>query len=148
LLDTGFTELPPDQVSGHLLWTTDTEFAQAPEKSYTLGVQYDAPLRGGALLTARLDYLYQSEFWRSEPFLRMDAYPSIPPGYDESGDSGILNVRLVYAPPARRWEVAVFGTNLTDEYMINSGFFTGAFGFDFATVGRPREVGASLRVRF
>lgn len=148
LLETGFTELPAGQMSGHLPWTTDTEFAQAPEQSYTLGAQYDAPLRGGGLLTARLDYLYQSEFWRSEPFLRMDAYASVPPGYDESGDSGILNARLVYEPPARRWQVAVFGTNLTNEYTLNSGLFSGAWGLDFATVGRPREAGVSLSLQF
>jgi iron complex outermembrane receptor protein len=147
-LDTAFTELPPGQTSGHLPWTTDTEFAQAPEESYTLGLQYDAPLRSGALITTRLDYLYQGQFWRSEPFLRMDAYPSVPLGYDESGDSGILNLRVVYSPPARNWRVAMFGTNLTNEYTLNSGFFAGVWGFDFATVGRPREAGVSLSVRF
>jgi iron complex outermembrane receptor protein len=148
LLDTAFTDLPPDQVSGHLAWTTDTEFAQAPQRSYTLGLQYEAPLRGGAVVTTRFDYLFQSQFWRADPFLRTNAYPSVPPGYDESGDAGILNLRVTYKPPDGQWQVAVFGTNLTDEYTINSGFFVGAWGFDFATVGRPREVGASLRVRF
>jgi hypothetical protein len=80
--------------------------------------------------------------------LRTDAYPSVPAGYEESGDAGIVNLRVTYEPPSAQWQVAVFGTNLTDEYMINSGFFHGSWGFDFATVGRPREIGASLRVRF
>jgi len=31
------------------------------------------------------------------------------------------------------------GTNLTNDYLINSGFFHGMWGFDLATVSRPRE---------
>ena len=105
-------------------------------------------MSGGSLRT-RVDYNYQSQFWRFEPFLRMDAYPSIPAGiYDESGDWGIVNARIAYVPADGAWEVALMGTNLTDEYMINSGFFHGIWGFDFATVARPREVGASFNFRF
>ena len=148
LLDTEYTDLPPNQRSGHLPWTGDTEFARAPETSYSLGLQHTADLEGGASLTTRVDYMYQDQFWRFEPFLRMDAYPSIPPGYDESGDVGVLNVRLTYAPGDADWAFSLFGTNLTDEYMINSGFFHGIWGFDFATVARPREAGASFEFRF
>jgi iron complex outermembrane receptor protein len=149
LLDTEYTELPPGQMSGHLAWTSDTEFARAPDTSYTVGLEHNANLSSGGTLRTRLDYNYQSQFWRFEPFLRMDAYPSIPAGvYDESGDWGIVNARLSYEPADGAWEVALIGTNLTDEYMINSGFFHGIWGFDFATVARPREVGASFNFRF
>ena len=44
--------------------------------------------------------------------------------------------------------VSLFGTNLTDEYMLNSGFFHGIWGYDFSSVGRPREVGVSLNFQF
>ncbi len=38
----------------------------------------------------------------------MDAYPSIPAGiYDESGDWGIVNARIAYAPADGAWEVCV-----------------------------------------
>ena len=72
----------------------------------------------------------------------------MPDGYEESGDWGILNMRFAYEPADGNWQAAIFGTNLTDEYTINSGFFHGIWGFDFATVGRPREAGASLTFRF
>ena len=72
----------------------------------------------------------------------------MPDGYEESGDWGIANLRLSYEPAAGNWQASVFGTNLTDEYMLNSGFFHGIWGYDFATVGRPREFGASLNFRF
>ncbi len=149
LLDTEYTDLPPGQQSGHVVWTSATEFARAPEESYSIGVEHTASLSNGGSLRTRVDYNYQGQFWRNEPFLRMDAYPSVPANvFDESGDWGILNMRLSYAPADASWEFSVFGTNLTDEYMVNSGFFHGIWGFDFATVARPREAGASLAFRF
>jgi iron complex outermembrane receptor protein len=148
LLDTEYTELPPGQMSGHLPWTTDTEFPRAPDTSYNLGLQYTASLDNGGSIVIRGDYLYQGQFWRFEPFLRMDAYPSIPSGYDESGDQGIVNARMTFEPPTGQYAFSLFGTNLTDEYMINSGFFHGIWGWDFATVARPREVGAQFEFRF
>ena len=112
-------------------------------------MQYNFSLSSGGTLTTRLDYSYSSQFWRSLPFLRMDAHsPPVPPSYDESGDLGTVNARMVYRPVGGEWDVLVFGTNLTDEYLLNSGFFHGIWGYDFATVSRPREVGASLNFRF
>jgi iron complex outermembrane receptor protein len=149
LLDTEYTDLPPNQTSGHLAWTSATEFPRAPDLSYSIGLEHTANLSNGGTFRTRFDYNYQDQFWRFEPFLRMDAYPSIPAGvYDESGDWGILNARFSYQPADGAWEFSVFGTNLTDEYMINSGFFHGIWGFDFATVARPREAGASFNFRF
>ena len=145
LLDTKYTYIKP----GTFALNTSTEFAQAPEDDYNVGMQYNFSLSSGGTLTTRLDYSYSSQFWRSLPFLRMDAYsPPVPPSYDESGDLGTVNARLVYRPAGGEWDVSVFGTNLTDEYLLNSGFFHGIWGYDFATVSRPREFGASLNFRF
>jgi len=57
-------------------------------------------------------------------------------------------MRFTYQPNNQPWEFALFGTNLTNEYTANSGFFHGIWGFDFATVGRPREYGVSLNYQF
>jgi outer membrane receptor protein involved in Fe transport len=148
LLDTEYTELAPGTMTGHLPFTTGLEFAQAPDTSYTLGFQHTASLESGATFITRADYNYQGQFWRSEPFLRVDGYAAVPEGYEESGDWGMLNLRLTYEPAEGNWQASFFGTNLTDEYTINSGFFHGIWGFDFATTGRPREAGASLTFRF
>lgn len=40
--------------------------------------------------------------------------------------------------------MALFGTNLTEEYYIDSGFYTLAEQFHFVTIGRPREVGLTF----
>ena len=82
--------------------------------------------------------------WRSEPFLRVSGYAAVPPGYEESGSWGLVNARFTYQPANKNWEAAFFGTNLTNEYTLDSGFFHGIWGYDFATVGRPREAGVSL----
>jgi outer membrane receptor protein involved in Fe transport len=148
ILDTGYTEIAPGAAQGHLPFTTDMEFQQAPDDSYTLGLQHTASLESGATFTSRIDYNYQGQFWRSEPFLRVTGYEAIPDTYEESGDWGIVNMRLTYEPAEGNWQASIFGTNLTDEYTINSGFFHGIWGFDFATLGRPREAGASLMFRF
>jgi hypothetical protein len=105
-------------------------------------------MESGGTWTSRLDYNYQGQFWRSAPFLRVDAYQAVPSGFEESGDWGILNMRFTYEPADANWSASFFGTNLTDEYTLNSGFFHGIWGYDFATVGRPREAGASLTFRF
>jgi len=148
VLDTAYTDIKPGTMTGHLPLNTGTEFAQAPDESYTVGIQHTASLGSGGTFISRLDYNYQGQFWRSEPFLRVSGYSAIPAGYEESGDWGLFNARFVYSPADAAWEAAFFGTNLTDEYTLNSGFFHGIWGYDFATVGRPREYGASLTFRF
>jgi iron complex outermembrane receptor protein len=148
LLETEYTVIAPGTFAGHLPLTGDTAFEHAPEESYTIGLQHTATLGGGGSLVTRLDYNYQGNFWRSDPYRRVDGYQAIPDGFEESGDWGIVNLRFAYEPSGANYQIAVFGTNLTDEYTINSGFFHGIWGFDFATVGRPREAGASLTFRF
>ena len=148
LLNTAYTKIKPGTYSGHLPFTTGLEFADAPDKSYTIGLQHTANLKNGGSFITRVDYNYQGQFWRSEPFLRLTGYAIVPPGHDESGDWGVMNLRFTYQPSGKNWEAAFFGTNVTNQYMLNSGFFHGIWGYDFATVGRPREAGASLTYRF
>jgi iron complex outermembrane receptor protein len=148
LLDTAFTDVYVPPTSGYIAGVT--EFSQAPEETANVGIQHDAMLQNGGSFMTRFDYTYVSQYWRQfDPSLRTAWYPGVPEGWnDETGDFGTFNMRLAYTPAEGNWEVALFGTNLTDEYVLNSGFFHGLWGFDFATVGRPREVGATLTLRF
>jgi iron complex outermembrane receptor protein len=153
-LDTGYDQItvPTGPAAGYV--AGQTEFSQAPQETYNLGVQYDWGLMSGGSIRARLDYSYVSQYWRAaDPTLRVAWYAGtgsgIPDGFsDESGDFGNFNARLTYTPAEGNWDLAVFGTNLTDEYQLNSGFFHGIWGYDFATVGRPREAGATVTFRF
>ncbi|HVY63636.1 MAG TPA: TonB-dependent receptor [Gammaproteobacteria bacterium] len=149
-LDTAYTKIKPGTMSGHIPFTTGLSFADAPKTSYTIGLQHTAMLKNGASFISRLDYNYQGQFWRSEPFLRVSGYAAVPKdgGYDESGNWGVVNLRFTYEPAGKNWQASFFGTNVTNEFMINSGFFHGIWGYDFATIGRPREAGVSLTYRF
>ncbi|MEO8466187.1 MAG: TonB-dependent receptor [Gammaproteobacteria bacterium] len=144
-LDTAYTNI----VQTAFLLSTSSEFQGAPKNTGSVGVQYNASLNKGAQLITRVDYLYQSQFWRSLTFLRTDFWaPAVPAGFDESGGKGITNLRMTYEPGGdANWNLAVFGTNLTNQQLINSGFFHGIWAFDFATVGRPREFGVSMNFK-
>jgi iron complex outermembrane receptor protein len=128
--------------------TLNTEFSQAPKKTGNLGVQHTARLDGGGTFTTRFDYSFSDQFWRSQiPNFRTEYY-GLPGGFVEGGDYGLVNMRLSYVPSGAAWELAVFGTNLTNEYYLNSGFFHSLWDIDFASVGRPREAGVSLKINF
>lgn len=109
-------------------------FAQAPEATASLGVTYELPLSSGGTLTPRVDYTWTDGYtlatdYRNQSF--QDAY-------------GLLNARLTYSAPNDRWRLALFGTNLTNEYYMNSGFYSASNQLNFVTLGRPREAGVSL----
>jgi len=147
-LDTSYDDI----AAGTFSLNESTEFAQAPDLTYNIGAQYTSEIFGGTL-TSRVDYSYTDQFWRSLPFLRMDWYGPknggpVPEGQDESGDWGTVNARFTYEPADGNYKVSVFGTNITNEYMLNSGFFHGIWGYNFGTVSRPAEYGASLSVSF
>ncbi|HUQ50727.1 MAG TPA: TonB-dependent receptor [Gammaproteobacteria bacterium] len=128
--------------------TLNTEFSQAPKTTGNVGVQHTANLRSGATFVTRVDYSHSDQFWRSQiPNFRTEYY-GLPGQFDEGGDYGLVNARLTYTPMAANWELSVFGTNLTNEYYLNSGFFHSLWDIDFATVGRPREAGVSLKLMF
>ena len=149
-LDTNLLDVTVHTAAAAAYVPGQTQFSQAPKHTSNVGIQYDADLKSGGTFTTRFDYTYVSQYWRQfDPSLRVAYYPGVPAGYsDESGDFGQFNMRLTYAPSDAKWDVSVFGTNLTDEYQLNSGFFHGLWGFDFATVARPRELGASLTFHF
>lgn len=132
-LDTAYTN-PGDATQIQL----NTPFAYAPERSYSVGVQHTASLANAGRLITRLDYGWMDDYERSRE-IRFQATQEA---------FGLLNARMVYEPPAQNWRLSVFGTNLSDEKYLNSGMVSGAFSVDAATVGRPREVGASLQIRF
>ena len=148
LLDTGYDKITVPSVVQYV--PGKTEFSQAPDKTINIGMQHDASLKSGGSFTTRVDYTYVSQYWRSaDPTLRVAYYPGIPAGYSgESGDIGTYNARITYAPADGKWDWSLFGTNLTNEYQLNSGFFHGVWGYDFATVARPREYGTTITFHF
>jgi iron complex outermembrane receptor protein len=113
-------------------------FAQAPEWTTSLSVAYTADLASGATLTPRFDYTWTDDYTLATDYRNQN--------YQQA--YGLLNFRLTYDAPDARWQLALFGTNLTDEYYMSSGFYSESNQLNFVTLGRPREVGASLSFTF
>lgn len=147
LLDTSYTDF---RFGDETAVDAGDTFASAPEETYSIGLQHDADFAGGGTLTTRLDYSWVSGFQRFEdPSLHPDTLGLTDLlGKYEAGDYGLLNARFVYRPQDANWEVAVFGTNLTDERYMDGGFYSPIWELDFSTVGRPREGGIELNVLF
>ena len=87
-------------------------------------------------LFARGDYSY-----RSSQFKEFSNTPDLfQKGY------GILGASLTYVAPSKTWEVAVGGTNLTDEAYIVSGETSSEYSRAF--VSRPREWYGRVKFNF
>jgi iron complex outermembrane receptor protein len=133
LLDTAYTN-PGDATQIAL----NTPFAYAPERSYSIGAQHTVSLPNAGRLVSRVDYGWMDDYQRS----REIRFQSTQEAF------GLVSARISYEPPTQNWRASLFGTNLRNEKYLNSGMVSGAFSVDAATVGRPREVGASLQIFF
>jgi iron complex outermembrane receptor protein len=153
----GFVDATYDEVlrglGGAPAATPDTPYFRSPEMSYTVGINYTQPFASGEM-TFDLNYGYKDE----QASFPQPSNMVILPSY------GLLNGRIAYQS-ANGWELALVGTNLTDEYYLTNGFdptgpttkptpglpggvHDAVFGFEMLDVGRPQEVALELRYEF
>ncbi|MFT5315758.1 MAG: iron complex outermembrane receptor protein [Candidatus Krumholzibacteriia bacterium] len=121
--------------------TVGTPFANAPEKSYSIGGQWDNELNNGGSITTRFDYGWIDDF-QTHQDARFQASVGANDAY------GLLSARVVYTPPEGNWDIAIHGTNLTEEFYRMGGFAAVLGGVDQGVVGRPREIGVTLGLQF
>ncbi len=136
-LDTEYTELGAAGQGVIPAVTPGSVFPQAPEFTGNFGAQYEVALANGSMITPRIDYTYTDDFVLATDDLRQRTQKGF----------GLLNARVTY-DSGKNWSVALLGTNLTDEYYLNSGFYTVAEQIDFVTLGRPREYGVTFNFTF
>jgi iron complex outermembrane receptor protein len=126
------TVLDPTDAGGAII--DGNPFTQAPEYIATITARYGVPVGGGELFFftdwafqgETTFFLYESEEYRSD-------------GTFEGG------ARIGYAPDDGKWEVALFGRNITDEENVKGGIdFNNLTGFD----NEPRILGISFRANF
>ena len=91
-----------------------SEMQTSPEFKVALGLRHELPLSNGGSLSTSVDYTHTDKMRSNVTVLDFVNLPS----YD------LLSARIQYSAPNERWNVAVFATNLTDEYYL-------------ATMGRP-----------
>lgn len=134
-LDAGYRTLSP-QVAGI---TLDTPLPLTPAWTYTLAGEYRLPLANMGELRLRGDWTY-----RSEVSYQLEADPlERQPGF------GLLNLRATWQLPDERFDIALFGTNVTDkEYLTNAQDSRSGNGVAFGGIGRPAEWGLEVNMRF
>lgn len=134
-LDTELTKVDPDSEVGI---SRGNRLAKSPEWTASAALQKSFVVGDASALIARADWSWTDAFFNdlaNSPGIAQDAY-------------GLLSARLSYGPYTSRWEVSLFGTNLTDEEYFRSGFVATAFGPSLALPGPPREWGVATAFRF
>lgn len=112
-----------DDFSGNRLQT-------APESSFSMAVDYEKPVAGGAVL-AGLSYTWQDDYFTGAsnvPEFLIDSY-------------GLLNARIGYAWSEEQWKVMLWGRNLSDEDFVRIRGTSGAIAEYY---GPPRTYGINL----
>jgi iron complex outermembrane receptor protein len=136
-LDAKYTELDPQLATLNPPLTVDKELVKAPEWTLSAGMQYRFDLGAGEIVL-RGDWAYKSEVFHdvfNDARLAQDAFD-------------LFNAYAAFITSNRQWEIAVFGTNLSDERYRVSGNSSAGFGLAESTFSPPREWGATLRYRF
>ncbi|MGH8285697.1 MAG: TonB-dependent receptor [Steroidobacteraceae bacterium] len=127
------TVLDPRDSTGRAI-IDGNAFTQAPEYIATVTARYGIPLGSGELFFFT-DWAFQGE---TQFFL----YESAEFRSESTFEAG---ARIGYAHDDGRWEVALFGRNITDEENVKGGIdFNNLTGFD----NEPRIVGVSFRANF
>jgi iron complex outermembrane recepter protein len=112
---------------------------QSPRFKYTAGARYTLPLAIQGRVEADANYAWvdtiRSAVTRSDT-VQLPSY-------------SLLNAQLQYIAPKDRWRLAVFGTNLTNQYYDIGGVdeLNGP-GAKEVQPGRPRQYGATLHYNF
>jgi iron complex outermembrane receptor protein len=109
-------------------------FVQAPEYVATVTARYGIPVGSGEMFFYT-DWAFQGE----TQFFIYEAEEFKSDGNFEGG------ARIGYSHDGGKWEVALFGRNITDEENVKGAIdFNNLTGFD----NEPRIVGVSFRTRF
>jgi iron complex outermembrane receptor protein len=137
-LAAAYTELDPQLATLNPPLTVDKDLVKAPKWTLSTGLQYAFQAGSAGRITLRGDWSYKSRVFHD---VFNDARLA-QPGFD------IVNAYTSFATNDDHWEIALFGTNLTDERYRISGNSSVGFGLAESTFAPPREWGATLKYRF
>jgi iron complex outermembrane receptor protein len=138
-LDFEYTKLLPPCM-GALPGTSCTNVEEsdtlprAPEWTINVGGQYTMPLAAWGEVTGRVDWRHVTKHYHDP----LNSEFIAEPGYD------LVNARIIFVPGDGNWDIAVWGTNLTDEIVRINGFDVDAFASNAVMQGPPRMWGATL----
>ncbi|MBT4522503.1 MAG: TonB-dependent receptor [Halieaceae bacterium] len=129
------TQSPPPAVD-----RSDENFPEVPEKTFSLGVQYSW-LGDFGTVVSRLDYHYTGEI-----YMGLDAGSWGIKDQSTFDSFSLINARVAWLSPDENWEVALWGTNLTDEdYFMGAAAVGDSVGTFPKSDSLPRMYGVELR---
>ena len=118
---------------------TGNQLPNAPKFNAIFGADYALPLVRGDVIELSGSASYKAhQFFESNnsPLLAQNGY-------------WLLDARLSYTSPNKRWDVAVLGKNLTGQQYLNfANDLTSGLGLIEEIVGPPRYVGGELVYRY
>lgn len=136
-LDEDFTAI--DLGLGDVEVTEDTEIPYTPDWNANAQVRYEIPLSAFGTLT-----LFGSAVYTDKQYMNL--------GNDEENSQDaytLFNGRISLAPNSGQWELALFGTNLSDREVITYAFGgSGPFGNSPISAAPPRMWGGSFTYNF
>lgn len=123
------------------------EPAFAPHWTLRLGAQYEVNLEGRGFLTIGAQGRYRSRHALAVDNTAINSRTQIE-GLFEDG-YGLVDARMVYESPTRRWNIGVYGNNLLDEvYKTDGQEFSSIGSIRTAYYGAPRTVYLRAGFRF
>ena len=125
-------------VSGSFTITKDNDLPMTPDYSGSLGAQYTFNLGNIGQLVARADYAFKDDY-----YTRIENIKET-----EETNYQVLNASLRYLSPDQRWEVGLWGRNVTDEVYYKARRIFESLGTTFGTPVRPRTVYATVQYNF
>jgi iron complex outermembrane recepter protein len=121
---------------------------RTPKFTGSLGIQYSMPAFGGDL-TPRVDETYQTKVY----FVTNNGcFTNTGPagcGTGAQGGYGLLNARLTWQPDNKKWDVSLWGRNLTGKaYFSGKLSLITFFGREEGNVAPPLEWGITFKRSF
>lgn len=123
----------PDSIT-----VVEHDLPQAPGFSGNALARYEFAL-GGGMASVQADVQYSDDF----------CFTVLCAPVEKESSYTVANARIAYGPEDGRWQVAIFGDNLTDEeyrvYAFDSSLFAGVVA---GVYGKPRTYGVTASFRF
>lgn len=128
-----YETLDPDRPLLGLLDLKGNRVPRAPVHSAVVSASYTHELANGKLT------LFSEYSWKSRIYHNVYNEPAL-----SQGAFGLLNGRITYQPGETRWQVSLWGRNLTDKTWFQTGIRNTAFFGSFENVAEPRTYGIEV----
>ncbi|MBD9478403.1 TonB-dependent receptor [Pseudoxanthomonas sp. PXM02] len=113
-------------------------FRLTPDHAAAIGMDWRVPMGSASF------YLRPSYNWKSKVYFEDENTPGL-----EQDAYGLFNLRMGVTLADGRWDLGVWGSNLTGEdYLIDAGNTGRQFGTPTFVAGQPRAYGITAKVRF